>query len=264
MTKNDLKMLEQKFLAYTGPFITGAKDPEPHTVKKDHTFRVADNIEKLARSLELGEKEIIIARAAALLHDLGRFLQFETWGTFIDRRSVNHAALGVRVIKREGFLDGISRPEQRLILRSIALHNRPRLPRCLTYRLDRLARLLRDADKLDIYRVMLDLYQRPVNGETSFITHDRVDDGNISADIAEDILAGREVRLSRVTTLNDMKLFQVGMLTDLNYPAAFRTVQEMGVVRIILGSIRNDAGPESPLLRSLETCLDERVARLAG
>ncbi|HCY85548.1 MAG TPA: diguanylate cyclase [Desulfobacteraceae bacterium] len=258
MNKDKLKRLEQQFLAYTSPFIQRADDPEPYIVKQDHTFRVAENMGMLAGSLDLDDRQGCIARAAALLHDLGRFPQFEAWGTFIDRRSVNHAALGLRVIIREGFLGGIPQTERRLILRTVALHNRPRLPRCLPDRLDCLARMLRDADKLDIYRVMLELYQRPVNGQTSFITHDRVDDGKISDDIANDILAGREVRLSRVTTLNDMKLFQLGMLADLNFPAAFRKVQHMGVVRIILGSM-----PKSPLLRSLESFMDDRVATLA-
>ena len=41
-----------------------------------------------------------IAEAVALLHDVGRFEQYKRYGTFNDRKSVNHAALGVEIMKK--------------------------------------------------------------------------------------------------------------------------------------------------------------------
>jgi len=65
---------------------------------------------------------------------------------------------------KQGIVEGLHRLERRLILRAVALHNRPRLPKGLEPRLDLLARMLRDADKIDIYRVMKAHYLSAAKG----------------------------------------------------------------------------------------------------
>lgn len=246
MTEDDFYSLKERFHAYAAPFIDGAPDPEPYKLKQVHTSRVCDNISMLARSLDLNLTEANIARAAALFHDVGRFPQFEIYGTFSDPLSKNHAALSVGVMVKHNFLEGIPDQERQLILRAVALHNRPRLPEGLEPRLSLLARLLRDADKIDIYKVMLDLYRSTENGKPSFITHDQRDDGRISGSLVDDIMNGKGVHYNRVATLNDMKLFQVSMIYDLNFPAAFAAMRDRQVVQVILNSM-----PASPELESL-------------
>ncbi len=47
MTQDDLKTLENRFHAYTAPFVAEALDPEPYKLKQIHTNRVCDNISML-------------------------------------------------------------------------------------------------------------------------------------------------------------------------------------------------------------------------
>ncbi len=262
MNQDDLKTLENRFHAYVAPFVAGAQDPEPYRLKQIHTNRVCDNISMLARSLDLSLAQSNIARATALFHDVGRFPQFESYGTFSDLLSKNHAALGVGVMSKHNLLEGVPGQERQLMLRAVTLHNRPRLPPGLEPPLSILARLLRDADKIDIYKVMLELYLGAENGKSSFITHDQKDDGRISGSLADEILSGKGIHYNRVSSLNDMKLFQLSMIYDLNFPAAFAVIRDRQVVQVILDSM-----PASPklevLARVMTDYIDKKINSIA-
>ena len=71
-------------------------------------------------------KDLRLAEAIALFHDVGRFEQYARYHTFVDRRSADHAWLGVEILRKEGELDGSTRD---LILRTVSYHNRMDLPR---------------------------------------------------------------------------------------------------------------------------------------
>lgn len=240
MTRDELNRLEQRVEAYMAGEIAGAADTSAFTLKRDHTRRVCAHIRLLARSLALPGEAENRAAAAALVHDLGRFPQFRRFGTFSDPQSQNHAALGTGVICRRGVLAEIARREKQLILRAVALHNRPELPENLPRELTLLARMLRDADKMDIFKVMADLYAGPENGGVSFITHHHPDDGNISPDLLAQVASLQRVPYSGVRTLNDMKLFQLSMVFDLNFPAALEQMLDKGRIESIIRSMPRD------------------------
>ncbi|MCG8637483.1 MAG: HD domain-containing protein [Desulfobacterales bacterium] len=257
MTEDDLKRIENGFYTYSDFFVERSGDPKAHRLKQAHTARVCENIKVLADSIGLDATGRNMAQATAWLHDVGRFPQFEVYGTFSDPLSKNHAALSVGVILRQNFLEGISRRERKLVLRSVALHNRPCLPEKLDPRLSLLAKLLRDADKLDIYKVMMAHYRSAETGETSFITHDMADDGRVSVELAGEIMRGKGFHYSRIATLNDMKLFQVGMIYDLNFPASFSAIRDREVVPVILGSMPPFPESES-LSRIIATYVNQK------
>ena len=139
-------------------------DPQDPKIalKVEHTRRVADLAEKIARSLPEGASPeyVDLAWLLGLLHDVGRFEQVRRYGTFNDAASTSHAALGARVLF-DG-LDGaapkvrdyVAAPdEDGLIRTAVALHSSWRLPQDLDARTRRLCELLRDADKIDILKV---------------------------------------------------------------------------------------------------------------
>jgi len=82
MTDDDFDILEKRFYGYTDGFIARAQDAYPYTLEQEHTLRVCENIFMLAGSLGLGRDEANRAKAAALVHDMGRFPQFGEYGTF--------------------------------------------------------------------------------------------------------------------------------------------------------------------------------------
>ena len=66
--------------------------------KIEHTYKVADLCERIARSLSMSEEEITAAWICGMLHDIGRFEQVHRFHTFIDAESVDHAKFGAELL----------------------------------------------------------------------------------------------------------------------------------------------------------------------
>ena len=129
--------------------------------KVAHTFRVAENAEQIALHTSCPELADF-AWFLGLLHDIGRFEQVRRYGTFADGQSVDHAELGADILFREGLIDRFPTedlPEgwRDTAEKAIRLHNKLTLPDCWPgkdgRRTQLLCRILRDADKIDIFRV---------------------------------------------------------------------------------------------------------------
>jgi len=88
-------------------------------LKEGHTERVIENIVELSNLLHLSERQKFLAEVIALFHDIARFKQFYYYKTFDDKKSFDHAEEGVKIIKENGFLNGISVDDQYRILSSI-------------------------------------------------------------------------------------------------------------------------------------------------
>ena len=78
--------------------------------------------------------------------------------TFQDSASENHAQLGSKELARHEVLSICSETAQMLITKAIGYHNVRASPKGEDQRLLFFARLLRDADKLDLWRVFVEYY----------------------------------------------------------------------------------------------------------
>lgn len=83
------------FDAYVAPYDTA--NPRI-ALKVEHTLRVAELSERIAREAGFTPAGIDLAWLCGLLHDIGRFEQLRRWDTFSDAASTSHAALGVEVL----------------------------------------------------------------------------------------------------------------------------------------------------------------------
>ena len=117
----------EEFKKYTNDYLKYGK---MMTLKVNHTFRVMKNCEELARSLNLNEKEIYIAKIIGLLHDIGRFEQWKNYNTFRDYESVDHADLGIEILKKDNYLRKYIEDDSYddIILDSIKYHNKFTIP----------------------------------------------------------------------------------------------------------------------------------------
>ncbi len=231
MDEETLEDLASWFRDYVKAFKSG--DPEKDRnilLKEEHTRRVRREIREIGLALGLADEDLRLAEAMALFHDLGRFPQYATYGTFSDRRSCDHAALSVEVLLDNRVLDPLDPSERELILKAIRYHNRASLPeeesdRCLFF-----SKLLRDADKLDIWAVLLDYYRRrETEGyRNAALELDLPDEPGISEAVRRDIMAGEIVKLSGVKRLNDFKLLQASWIFDINYRPALVAVRDRG------------------------------------
>ncbi|BBO85805.1 metal-dependent phosphohydrolase [Desulfosarcina ovata subsp. sediminis] len=197
-------------------------------LKADHTRHVCENIKDIANSLSLARshQDLIIAETAALLHDIGRFEQYQRYRTFADQKSEDHAALGVRIIRENRLLGGFDPESADVILQAVACHNRLALPRQAGARSLLILKLLRDADKVDIWRVVTDYYRNTSDSRNKAVELDLPDSDEYSEAVCQSLLRGELVRMTDLRTLNDFKLLQIGWIYDINFRRTFELVKE--------------------------------------
>lgn len=207
------------------------------SLKETHTYRVCDNILGLAEGLALGDSDTNLAETIALFHDVGRFPQYRQYKTFKDADSVNHAALGVKVLAEENVLDKIDEEDRKVIIRAIGLHNVFSIPEDLEERTSLYAKLIRDADKLDIWRVFIEYYALPEEERAAAVSLGFPDIPGYSQEVLDCALQGKMANLSKLKTLSDFKLLQLSWVYDLNFPTSFRLVAERDYINLIADTL---------------------------
>ncbi len=234
ITKDHLKKFEKWFGGYLRPFEAGDEEIRRNTrLKKEHTRRVRGEIADLGRELGLPEEDLLLADTLALFHDLGRFEQYSRYRTFVDRDSEDHAALGVKILEEHRVLAGLEGKTRELILKAVFYHNRASLPEEESPEVLFFTRLLRDADKLDIWKVVTDYYQRSDPARDRAIEIGLPDTPGFSPEVGEALVRKEIVRSDRLRNLNDFKLLQVGWVYGLNFPPTFERVRRRGYLEII-------------------------------
>ncbi len=127
-------------------------------LKVKHTYKVAEISEQIAVDLELSSTDVDLAWFIGLLHDIARFEQNKQYGTFNDLVSVDHGNLGAEILFADGkirdFIDDDSC--DKIIKTAITFHNKYRVDDGLDDRTKMFCNIIRDADKLDIFRVNIE------------------------------------------------------------------------------------------------------------
>ena len=243
MNPDDLTRFRAWFSDYVASYYTD--DPvhdRPVRLKQEHTERVCDEIVALGKSLEISPEEMMLAETMALFHDVGRFEQYASYGTFKDAISENHAAIGLRELAKHKVLSSCSKEERLLVTKAIAYHNVRTLPDNEDDRTLFFPRLLRDADKLDIWRVFIDYYEENGEGPNSTIIWDLPDTQTCSPKILSALGSGKMADTSDMATLDDFKLLQISWVFDLNFEPTFRAVRKRRYVDKIAGGLPETEG----------------------
>jgi hypothetical protein len=234
MNETNLNYLKKWFSDYVAGFYTD--DPAYNStirLKEKHTEQVCRNMIFLGNALGLSHKDMILAEIIGLFHDVGRFKQFAVYGTFRDTDSENHAMIGLRQMAAHKVLSGCNRDEKRWIAKAVAFHNTMAVPEDQDERTLFFIRLLRDADKLDIWRVFIDYYKVRDKQVNAAVEIGLPDDPGFSPRVIDALKNGRFARIQDLKTLNDFKLLQISWVYDLNFMPSFRIVKELGYIEKI-------------------------------
>ena len=196
-------------------------------LKEDHSRRTCDEMRYLVEELSLSDNQKRIAELIALFHDIGRFRQFVKYRTYNDTRSIDHCLLSLEVLRETKVLDEIEKEEKQLIEKAIEYHGQKRLPGGLDGECLLFSQLIRDADKLDVFYVVTESCKQYRKNPDEFnLEVEFADVPRYSKQILEDILRGRLVDYSRLRTLNDMKLLQLGWVYDVNFTATLKRIRQ--------------------------------------
>ena len=126
--------------------------PPMMRLKRIHTAHVVENARLIATGEGFDAETARVCDAAALLHDTGRYEQLKRYNTFRDSDSIDHAVFSHDIVKENGWLDGD--PQREAILTAVLFHNLRDVPDGLDPLTEVAVYTVRDADKLDIFRVV--------------------------------------------------------------------------------------------------------------
>lgn len=198
------------------------------SLKLAHSLRVSSWCERLAKALHLSTDDVDLAWIIGVLHDIGRFEQLREYHTFIDYQSMDHAKYGARYLFQDGHIRDFLQDDRQdaVIETAIAQHNVYRLPDDLTPRQRLFCQLIRDADKLDIFKVCADGLRQ---GQNVW----RVDNRDFEHQpISEAVMkAARQKKLVQTQVKKTFMDFYVGTLCfyfDLVYDESRKLAREQG------------------------------------
>ena len=259
MDREQLDYFKLWFNDYVSGYLTNDSDSNfVMLLKKEHTLRVCRNIVMLGTALHLSEQDLVFAETMALFHDIGRFKQYALYGTFNDLQSVNHARLGLNQLGVNKVLSVCSTDTKRLISRSIAYHNAAVLPEDEDKKILFFMRLLRDADKLDIWKVVTDYYNNKGKKKNTTLELGLPDDPVCSKKVIEPLHDHKIVKIEDMKTLNDFKLLQISWVFDLNFAPSFKAVQKRNYLELIKATL-----PESKDIHEAVKEAQDYVDRMA-
>ncbi len=261
LTGEEYARLAAWFVSYTDGF-RGADGalPGPLRFKLAHSGRVAADAARLAAGLGLDEGETALARAAGLLHDAGRFIQYAEHASFMDARTMDHGAAGRLVLEEKVPHLFSDRAAFARLLRAVELHNRKddRLPRDLPAGENSLLLLLRDADKLDIIGTLLNCVETGNEAGLAEVNPDLTLSREVTPGVAETASTGEMVPVGNLRTLGDGLVMVAAWFHDFNYAETRR----LAAGRDFLRRLRRQL-PDKPVLDALFASL-ERTAALPG
>jgi len=244
MTAIDISWHERWFAAYADRKIAEAGgDTGPMRLKYQHTGQVLANAQEIvgaeARRQTFPLRLARAALLAALYHDVGRFEQYLRYHTFNDRVSCNHAISGVRVINQEGCLNGEEYRSR--IAAAVGLHNRFVLPSRLPEEARLITLVVRDADKLDILRLMDEQLSGAGDCAETMVYGLPDDPALASKNVIAAALAGRVASYADLTSVGDFKLLLATWVFDMNFPVSAKRFAVDGHARRLLESLAPDS-----------------------
>lgn len=231
MLQNDLDACRQWFDRYCRSFLTdNSEDRRNIELKIFHTDRVFINAARICSGEGLDPGTLLLAQAAGLLHDVGRFPQYARYKTYRDSISVNHGKLGAEVIAEENILSGFAEGDRGPIMDAVRFHNAFRCPELADPTTTIVLRVVRDSDKLDIWKIFCDLDDHDSPFKPSAAMLDLPELPDYSDKALQCLEEQRLVTLADLTTVNDFRLMQLSWTYDLNYSASFLLLNEQGFI----------------------------------
>lgn len=195
-----------------------------------HSYRVQKYSEKISDMLNLGLKDKKLASDIGLLHDIGRFHQLEKYNSFCDKK-IDHADYGAKILFEDNLILNydINKCDYEIVKKAIRNHNKYQIEDGLNERELFFAKLVRDADKIDI-----------LNAFSSIRVLEICEcDEEISPSVREEFFNNITVRNVNVKNKNDKIISMLAFLFDINFEVSYRIIKEEDFINKFYDAIKH-------------------------
>jgi hypothetical protein len=248
----DLEKIKEEFDLYARSFDLSVPMIQ---LKYKHSYDVMRVGEKLTDGLEWGGDAKRVGIAACLLHDVGRFSQYRDFGTYYDGASVDHGNRGHQVLSEAAsYGAAVDGEAWEAILQAVKWHNKKSLPE-LPPETEPFCRLVRDADKLDVFRLV---QLRVDEGTVGDLLPRHKVDAPLSAPLLDEVEKTWSGSYKHASSLLDFLLIQLTWVLDVNYAPSLRMLDESGVLPRIRARFPQEDKRVNDLLDTLFARIEAR------
>lgn len=223
-------------------------------MKISHSVHVADLAMKLGKRLELTEEELELVKTIGLLHDIGRFVQYEKIKSYNDATTkIDHGKLATDYLFKEGHIKdfGIPKKDYAIIEKTIFNHNKLEIEDDLTEEERFFVHLIRDADKIDIFR------QEAVLENKTFVEA-------ISPKVKEEFFKHHLIDRLEVKNKSDEVLVELAYVFDIHFQESYELLRDTDNLELYLSVIEVDKGLEEEFVgikQKVRKFLEERIEK---
>jgi hypothetical protein len=232
---------------------------EAMVLKLAHSIRVSRICVDIGGNLGLQQGSLRLAYVIGLFHDVARFDQLIRYGTFVDRVSADHGAWGADILRGTPLVGDLGARVRDILIHAVRHHNAATLPQAGDPVPTFYLKLVRDADKLDIFRLLAEIWSRPGKEEPASEALQLQDTPAVAAPIEAAIEAQRIAPMAAVKTRVDLLLVRLAWVFDLHFDPTIRRLALQGSVSTLAQTL-----PESPmilrLVERIQAYLKERLA----
>ena len=201
-------------------------------LKLVHTYGVIKASEYLVEELTLNSEDANLARLIALLHDIGRFEQSKMSSDVYDIADAtffDHAQYGVKILFEDNlirnFIDDNS--YDNIIYKAILNHNRLEIEEGLNEKELLHAKIIRDADKIDNFRVKLTENFKVLLGTEDI---EKISNEKISEHIYNTFMNKKLININDNKTCLDRWSGYMAFVFDMNFDASLKYLNNQDLV----------------------------------
>ena len=227
-------------------------------LKVKHTYETVKMSEYIATNLGLDKENIELAKIIALLHDIGRFEQIKQFEDFSDKR-IEHAEFGVKILFEDNLIRQFIKEKQydKIIEKAIYNHNKLKIEDNLTEIELLHCKIVRDADKLDNFRVKQEdkfenMFPQIYNSET-------IDYETISDKVYKDFMEHKSIKLKDRKTIIDYWICVIAFIFDLNFNISLQYVKENNYIDILIDRIEYKNKDTKQKMEEIRKCAKEYI-----
>nr|WP_305132970.1 HD domain-containing protein [Thomasclavelia cocleata] len=199
-----------------------------------HTYHVAENAKKIAQELKLSKEDIELAELIGILHDIGRFEELKITKE-LNSVKFDHAGHGSKMLFEEDMIRKFIEDSQydNIIKKSIENHSRLEIEENLDERTLLHSKIIRDADKIDNYRVKKDekveaIFPKRVN------KIEDMEESKLSDKVYNTVLDKKCVDIHNRVTPLDFWVCILAFTFDLNFEVSYKIVKENDYINVLV------------------------------